>query len=160
MSRSGLNLEAYKHISPDSGFPITIHPHFNPKITSHIPPDEPHVLQIPSKDRAFFAKDAIHHSSLLSKESGAKRIDLTESIGTVLEGVQISKLSGEQLDELASLVNERGVVFFREQDLDTEGQVRVFEQFGVLDKHPAQKVYYSLFSLSFGTLNFWLLEWD
>ena len=37
------------------------------------------------------------------------------------------------------------MMFFTAQDLDTEGQVKVFEHFGVLDKHPAQKVYYILF---------------
>lgn len=67
-------------------------------------------------------------------------MDLTESIGTVLENVQLSQLDGKQLDELAALVNERGVVFFRGQDLTTEKQIELFEHFGVLDKHPAQKV--------------------
>jgi len=69
----------------------------------------------------------------------AKPVDLTESIGTVLEGVQLSQLDGKQLDELALLVAERGVVFFRDQDLTTEGQVKLFEHYGTLDVHPAQK---------------------
>jgi sulfonate dioxygenase len=47
---------------------------------------------------------------------------LTEGIGTLLEGVQLSQLNGTQLDELALLVSERGVVFFRDQDLTTEQQ--------------------------------------
>ncbi len=59
----------------------------------------------------------------------------------MLEGVQLSQLNEKQLDELAALVNERGVVFFRDQDLTTEKQVELFEHFGILDKHPAQKVY-------------------
>jgi alpha-ketoglutarate-dependent taurine dioxygenase len=60
----------------------------------------------------------------------AKRVDLTESVGTVLENVQLSQLTGDQLDELALLVNERGVVFFREQDLTTEKQVELFQHYG------------------------------
>lgn len=142
MSTRASALEAYSHISPDSGKPTTIHPHFNPKILSHIPPDAPHTLQTPPKDRAFFADP-----SKKALFAAATRKDLTESIGTVLEGVQLSALDGKQLDELALLVNERGVVFFRDQDLDTEKQVRLFEHFGVLDVHPAQKVggYPSLF---------------
>jgi sulfonate dioxygenase len=55
---------------------------------------------------------------------------LTESIGTVLEGAQLSQLNEKQLDELAALVNERGVVFFRDQDLTTEQQVKLFEHYG------------------------------
>lgn len=131
------NLEAYKHISPDSGFPITIHPHFNPKIIAHTPPDAFHKEFTPPRDRAFFADP--ERKSLLSV---AKAVDLTESIGTVLENVQISQLNEQQLDELASLVNERGVVFFRDQDLTTEKQEQLFQHFGILDKHPAQKVRY------------------
>ena len=57
-------------------------------------------------------------------------MDLTESIGTVLEGAQLSQLNDKQLDELAALVNERGVVFFRDQDLTTEQQVKLFEHYG------------------------------
>jgi len=129
------SLEAYKHISPDSGYPTLIHPHFNPKIASHIPPEPKHQEITPPKDRAFFADP-----SKTSLFSVAKPVDLTESIGTVLENVQLSKLDGRQLDELALLVNERGVVFFRDQDLTTEEQVRLFEHYGILDKHPAQKV--------------------
>jgi sulfonate dioxygenase len=63
---------------------------------------------------------------------------LTESLGTVLENVQLSQLNGQQLDELALLVAERGVVFFRNQDLTTEQQVKLFEHYGTLDRHPAQ----------------------
>ncbi|OIW34233.1 alpha-ketoglutarate-dependent sulfonate dioxygenase [Coniochaeta ligniaria NRRL 30616] len=128
------HLEAHKHISPDSGFPITLHPHFNPKIQNHVPPEPPRAEIVPEKDRASFADP--EKKALFSV---AKRVDLTESIGTVLEGVQLSQLSPKQLDELALLVTERGVVFFRDQDLTTEGQVKLFEHYGILDRHPAQK---------------------
>jgi sulfonate dioxygenase len=127
-------LEAYSHISPDSGFPITLHPHFNPRIRDHIPQDPPHPPKEVPRDRAFYADP--EKKSLLSV---AKAVDLTESIGTVLEDVQLSQLNEQQLDELALLVNERGVVFFRDQDLTTEQQVKLFEHYGELDKHPAQK---------------------
>ncbi|OQE40326.1 hypothetical protein PENCOP_c006G01608 [Penicillium coprophilum] len=128
------NLEARKHISPDSGFPITIHPHFNEKIKSHVPPDPLREPFTPPKDRAFFADP--EKKALFSV---AKQVDLTESIGTVLENVQLSQLNETQLDELALLVTERGVVFFRDQDLTTEKQVELFQHYGILDKHPAQK---------------------
>jgi sulfonate dioxygenase len=69
----------------------------------------------------------------------ATTTDLTESIGTLLSGVQLSQLNSTQLDELALLVAERGVVFFRNQDLTTPQQERLFSHYGILDKHPAQK---------------------
>lgn len=60
--------------------------------------------------------------------------------GTELKDIQLSSLDKKQLDELAALVNERGVVFFRNQDLNTEQQVQLSEHFGILDKHTTQKV--------------------
>jgi sulfonate dioxygenase len=120
------NLEARKHISPDSGFPITLHPKFNNRINNHVPPDPVRDEITPPNDRASFADPA--KAALFAV---AKRVDLTESVGTVLEGVQLSSLNEQQLDELALLVSERGVVFFRDQDLTTEGQVKLFEHYGM-----------------------------
>lgn len=128
------HLAARQNVSPDSGFPVTLHPAFNPKIKDHVPPEALRKEIQPEKDRAFFADP--EKKALLS---AAKRVDLTESIGTVLENVQLSALSPKQLDELALLVSERGVVFFRDQDLDTDGQVQLFQHYGILDRHPAQK---------------------
>ncbi|KAJ9607324.1 hypothetical protein H2200_008397 [Cladophialophora chaetospira] len=127
-------LESRKHVSPDSGYPVTLHPNFNAKINSWTPPDPPREEVTPPKDRALFADP-----SKRALFSIADPIDLTESIGTLLENVQLSQLSPQQLDELALLVAERGVVFFRDQDLTTEGQCRLFEHYGTLDTHPAQK---------------------
>ncbi|KAJ9272074.1 hypothetical protein DTO212C5_1837 [Paecilomyces variotii] len=128
------HLESRKHISPDSGFPISLHPAFNPKIKNHVPPEPRREPFQPDKDRALFADP--EKKALFSV---AKRVDLTESLGTLLENVQLSQLNEQQLDELALLVAERGVVFFRNQDLTTEQQVKLFEHYGILDKHPAQK---------------------
>ena len=128
------HLEARKHISPDSGFPYTLHPHFNSKILGHTPPDSLREPLAVEKDRALFADPEKRALFLV-----ARRTDLTESIGTLLEDIQLSQLNSQQLDELALLVTERGVVFFRDQDLTTEGQVELFQHFGILDKHPAQK---------------------
>jgi sulfonate dioxygenase len=104
------------------------------RINKHVPPEPLRELIDVGKDRASFAdpdKKALF--------AVATPKDLTESIGTLLEGVQLSQLNDQQLDELALLVNERGVVFFRDQDLTTEQQVKLFEHYGTLDKHPAQK---------------------
>ncbi|KAJ5938535.1 hypothetical protein N7466_001669 [Penicillium verhagenii] len=128
------NLAALEYISPDSNTPITLHPNFNPKIKDHVPPEPIRKPVTPPRDRAEFADP--QKKALFAV---AKRVDLTESIGTLLENVQLSRLNGQQLDELALLVNERGVVFFQGQDLTTEEQVKLFEHYGILDKHPAQK---------------------
>jgi sulfonate dioxygenase len=82
---------------------------------------------VPPRDRAHFADPV--KSSLLAT---ARPVDLTESIGTVLHDIQLSQLSDTQLDELALLVSERGVVFFRHQDLTTEGQEKLFSHYGKL----------------------------
>lgn len=128
------SLESRKHVSPDSGFPVTLHPNFSTKIKDWVPPEPPRQELDPGRDRAAYADP--EKKALLS---AARRVDLTESIGTVLEGIQLSQLSGQQLDELALLVNERSVVFFRDQHLTTEQQVELFEHYGTLDRHPAQK---------------------
>lgn len=72
------SLEAYKHISPDSGEPTIIHSHYNAKIRAHIPPDPPHKEFIPSKDRGLFADK--EKKALFSI---ARPSPLTESIGSV-----------------------------------------------------------------------------
>jgi sulfonate dioxygenase len=71
------SLEAYKHISPDSGYPTVLHSHYNPKIKAHIPPDPPHKQFTPSKDRGAYAEP--EKKALFSV---VKPFDLTESIGT------------------------------------------------------------------------------
>ncbi|OAL21510.1 hypothetical protein AYO22_07906 [Fonsecaea multimorphosa] len=130
------HLEARKHVSPDSGFPITLHPGFNAKIKDWVPPEPLREEFSPQKDRALFADP--EKKALFSV---ARRVDLTESIGTLLENVQLSQLDEKQLDELALLVTERGVVFFRDQDLTTEGQYKLFEHYGIntLKRTAAQK---------------------
>jgi len=43
---------------------------------------------------------------------------LTPTIGTEIRGLQLSKLSDAQRNELALLIAERGVVVFRDQDFN------------------------------------------
>lgn len=70
-------LEAYKHISPDSGFPTVIHPNYNPKVKFYVPPDSPHKEFVPEKDRGCFADP--EKKALFSISTP---VPLTESIGT------------------------------------------------------------------------------
>ncbi|KAL0954379.1 hypothetical protein HGRIS_003364 [Hohenbuehelia grisea] len=60
---------------------------------------------------------------------------LTPAIGTELSGVDLRQLTDGQKDELALLVGERGVVFFRDQELDIHGQLGLAQHFGPLHKH-------------------------
>jgi sulfonate dioxygenase len=70
------SLEAYKHISPDSGYPTVIHPLYNPKIKAHTPPDPPQEEAIPLRDRGSYADP--EKRALFAV---AKSVDVTESIG-------------------------------------------------------------------------------
>jgi sulfonate dioxygenase len=77
-------------------------PLFDEEIRNHIPPDPPREEFNPPRDRAFFADP--EKKKLLS---AAKKVEhLTESVGTYLEGIQLSKLTDAQKDELALLVSE------------------------------------------------------
>ncbi|TFK40178.1 alpha-ketoglutarate-dependent sulfonate dioxygenase [Crucibulum laeve] len=68
--------------------------------------------------------------------SAAKKVKhLTPAIGTEIEGIDLRQLSDEQKDELALLVGERGVVFFRDQELTIHEQLDIARHFGPLHKH-------------------------
>jgi sulfonate dioxygenase len=88
----------------------------------------------PEADRAAFADPA--KKSLL--EAATKITKLTPYIGTHLEGVQLSKLTDAQKDELALLAAERGVVFFRDQDITIDQQYELTRHFGLQDRDPNQ----------------------
>ncbi|KAJ8107073.1 hypothetical protein ONZ43_g6850 [Nemania bipapillata] len=55
---------------------------------------------------------------------------LTFHCGTEIVGLQLKDLTTQQKDELALLVSERGVVFFRDQDLSPQQQRDVTAHFG------------------------------
>ncbi|KAI4193498.1 MAG: hypothetical protein LQ350_008286 [Teloschistes chrysophthalmus] len=71
--------------------------------------------------------------------TGAKREDLTATIGTVVEGVQLSSLSNAGKDQLALLAAQRKVLVFRDQDfadLPIEQASKYGAYFGPLHIHP------------------------
>jgi hypothetical protein len=59
-------------------------------------------------------------------------IHLTTHIGTEIVGLQLKDLTDRQKDELALLIAERGVVFFRDQELSPQQQRSLGEYFGEL----------------------------
>ena len=71
--------------------------------------------------------------------SSVKREDLTATIGTVLSGVQLSRLSNAGKDQLALFAAQRKVLVFRDQDfasLSIEEALKYGEYFGRLHIHP------------------------
>lgn len=62
-------------------------------------------------------------------------IHLTRHIGTEIVGLQLKDLTDQQRDELALLIAERSVVFFRDQDLSPQKQKELGEYFGEVEVH-------------------------
>ncbi|GME98116.1 unnamed protein product [Ambrosiozyma monospora] len=62
-------------------------------------------------------------------------IDLTKHIGTEIVGLQLADLTDQQKDELALLIAERGVVFFRDQKLSPQKQWDLGDYWGQIEKH-------------------------
>jgi sulfonate dioxygenase len=76
-----------------------------PAVRAYIPPDPPLEEFTPARDRAFFADPA--KASLFADASAVEEV--TPLIGTELKGIQLTKLTDKQKDELALLVAEVGV---------------------------------------------------
>ena len=75
-----------------------------PAVLSYIPPHPQLEEFVPDRDRALFADSA--KPNLLATASAVEEV--TPYIGTELKGVQLSKLTDVQKDELALLVAEVG----------------------------------------------------
>ncbi|KAJ5888788.1 TauD-domain-containing protein [Penicillium taxi] len=73
-------------------------------------------------------------SSLFSAAKEVK--NLTNHIGTEIVGLQLKDLTDQQKDELALLIAERSVVFFRDQDLSPQQQKALGEYYGEVEVHP------------------------
>ncbi|ORY03201.1 alpha-ketoglutarate-dependent taurine dioxygenase [Basidiobolus meristosporus CBS 931.73] len=69
-------------------------------------------------------------------DAATKRTDLTPSIGTEIEGLQLAKLTDAQLEDLLALAAVRGVVFFRNQEFSQEEEVNFGRRLGELHIHP------------------------
>ena len=63
-------------------------------------------------------------------------INLTDKVGTEIVGLQLEDLTNQQKDELALLVAERVVVFFRDQKLSPQAQWDLGDYLGNVEKHP------------------------
>lgn len=63
-------------------------------------------------------------------------INLTKYVGTEIVGLQLEDLTDQQKDELALLIAERVVVFFRDQKLAPSAQRSLGEYLGNVEVHP------------------------
>ena len=93
--------------------------------------------KIRNEDRHYEDAGARADKSKKNLLSAATKVtDLTTHIGTEIEGLQLKDLTAEQKDELALLIAERSVVFFRDQDLSPQDQKALGEWFGEVEVHP------------------------
>ncbi|ESK92287.1 alpha-ketoglutarate-dependent sulfonate [Moniliophthora roreri MCA 2997] len=115
MSSTAPLYPAYLSVRPEGPSASIPHPAFDVV--------EPGTRAKPSKPRLFA------HPELRLK-------NLTPQIGTELRGIQLTKLNEEELDEVALLAAERGVL--RDQDLKDAGfqkQRTPARHFGLLHRH-------------------------
>ncbi|TVY60032.1 putative efflux pump mfs2 [Fusarium oxysporum f. sp. cubense] len=95
------------------------------------------VYKIRDKPRDHIDAGARADKSKKSLLSAATKVtDLTAYIGTEIEGLQLKDLTNQQRDELALLIAERSVVFFRDQDLSPQQQKELGEWYGEVEVHP------------------------
>ncbi|KAJ4287803.1 hypothetical protein N0V90_012507 [Kalmusia sp. IMI 367209] len=110
------------------------HTGLTPEVLEYKAPHPPVKEFVPPKDRAFYANAS--KTNLLSAATSIK--NLTPYIGTELTGIQLNQLTPSQKDELALLVAERGVIFFRDQDITTDQQYELTKHYGLQDRDPNQ----------------------
>lgn len=94
------------------------------------------VYEIRNEEREHVDAGARADKSKKALLSAASKVtDLTTHIGTEIEGLQLKDLTAQQKDELALLIAERSVVFFRDQDLSPQQQKELGEWFGEIEVH-------------------------
>lgn len=111
-----LNLKELAHKGRYTIFPTTKYPDYEP--FEHTDPGH---------------KADPEKKSLLEPATSVR--ELTPHIGTEIRGVQLHELNDQQKNDLALLVAERGVVFFRKQEIDVYQGRELGKHFGPLHIH-------------------------
>ncbi|KAF7424465.1 hypothetical protein PC9H_009772 [Pleurotus ostreatus] len=109
----------------DTTYPYADFKPFFPKV------DWEPLTEVAVTERGLFADPS--KKNLLSAAQKVK--NLTPAIGTEILGLDLRQLTATQKDELALLIGERGVVFFRDQELNIHEQLDLARHFGPLHKH-------------------------
>ncbi|TPX33833.1 hypothetical protein SmJEL517_g03326 [Synchytrium microbalum] len=99
---------------------------------SNIPHNQEHVVSVTRKPGHLAGTRADPAKKSLYAAAGVKLVNLTPDIGTEIVGLQLKDLNDQQAEDLALLIAERGVVFFRSQDLSVEEQRRLGLRWGKL----------------------------
>lgn len=95
------------------------------------------VYAIRNEDREYIDAGTRADKNKKALFSAAKEVkNLTAHIGTEIVGLQLKDLTDQQRDELALLIAERSVVFFRDQDLSPQKQLELGKYFGEVEIHP------------------------
>jgi sulfonate dioxygenase len=112
----------------DDGDDTYVHAQFKPFFPNvSWPPLE----EVKVTERGLFADP--EKKSLIGAATKVKHY--SPAIGTELRGIDLRQLSDSQKDELALLVAERGVVFFRDQEINVQEQLDIARHFGPLHRH-------------------------
>ncbi|KAF8905061.1 alpha-ketoglutarate-dependent sulfonate dioxygenase [Gymnopilus junonius] len=99
-------------------------------------PSFPNITYEPLKEQPVVDRGAFADPNKASLFGAATKVKhLTPVIGTEIEGIDLRQLTDAQKDELALLVAERGVVFFRDQEINIHEQLELARHFGPLHKH-------------------------
>ncbi|GEQ68692.1 hypothetical protein JCM33374_g2360 [Metschnikowia sp. JCM 33374] len=94
-------------------------------------------VQIRNKEYPYIERGQNADPQKRALFGAAKEVNnLTAHIGTEIVGLQLSDLDDKQKDELALLVAERVVVFFRDQDLSPQKQLQLGKYWGQVEVHP------------------------
>ncbi|KAH6909157.1 alpha-ketoglutarate-dependent sulfonate dioxygenase [Coprinopsis sp. MPI-PUGE-AT-0042] len=103
---------------------------------AHYKPHFPNVSWEPLGEIDVVDRGTHADSSKKNLFSAATKVThLTPAIGTEIEGIDLRQLTEAQKDELALLVAERNVVFFRDQEIDINEQLDLARHWGPLHKH-------------------------
>ncbi|EAZ63446.1 taurine catabolism dioxygenase [Scheffersomyces stipitis CBS 6054] len=117
-------------IDLSNGYPVI------PK-SEDIPKFVDEAFEIRNKDYPYIERGANADPEKKALFGAAKEVrHLTKHLGTEIVGLQLSDLNDKQKDELALLVAERVVVFFRNQDLSPQKQLELGEYWGQVERHP------------------------
>lgn len=76
---------------------------------------------------------------MTSTATAMDTFDLNRHIGTEVWGVQLAELDAEGVEAVKQLVAQRGVLVFRDQQMDLAAQVEMGRHFGELHVHPAAR---------------------
>ncbi|KAI0783841.1 hypothetical protein BC629DRAFT_528872 [Irpex lacteus] len=103
---------------------------------AHYKPRYPDVKWEPLKELEVVERGLFADPEKKALLAAATKVQhLTPAIGTEIAGIDLRQLSPEQKDELALLVAERGVVFFRDQDISIRELLEFHRYYGPLHKH-------------------------